>query len=209
MPLEIILPSCYAIVMTVLTEAILIIFSFLFVFLWQSSPLSSYTIPFLGFLIFVYLLVSAKSKKLSYLNDGGNKSVIVLNTAILLFIVSTNGLHSPLFFLLYFILFGIAFVFRPIVVLVYVLAITGLFYPQLVQGDFINNVLKIGSLYLIAPLAFYFGTQYKKQEKTSQEVQHIEEEAEEVLENEPNMSQEDKSKLEEVILEAENIQNEK
>src|SRR5438105_378263 len=114
--------------MTTVKQSFLLLLSFGFVALWEVTTLSSYTLPLLGFLIFLYIVSSVWNNKIKHhLETGGTKSVLVLNSAILLFIFSTQGLHSPLFFLLYFVLFGIAFVFEPPVVFVYVLATTGLF----------------------------------------------------------------------------------
>lgn len=194
--------------MRLFTEALLIILTFAFVFVWQNTLLSTYTLPLLGLIIFLYMILSVKARKLTFLESGGTKSVLLLNIAILLFIFSTGGLHSPLYFLLYFVLFGIAFVFHPVVVFVYTLSATALFVPQIIQGDLQNNLFQMGSLYLITPLAFFFGKEYltrmREEDTTTEKAEMIQENIEEALQDE-NLAPQTKELLKEAKVEAEEL----
>lgn len=200
--------------MKLLKHSLAIIVTFAFVYAWQITPLGSYTLALLGVLIFAYIVLAAKKSRFSNLIDnGGSKSVLVLNIAILLFIASTGGLHSPLFFLLYFVLFGIAFVFHPLVVFVYVLCTTVIFISQILSGDVSGNILTASSLYLIAPLAYFFGTEYsqriqqdddldKIKETSASASEIIQQDVDELTQENPDLSTSAQEKLAEIKEEA-------
>ena len=86
---------------------------------------------------------------------------MIFSLVTLLVVVSTGNLASPFFFLLYFLLFGLSFVFEPVVSLVLTLTYT-LF--SLVSGQTFNQqtTINLASLWLITPLALFFGQAYLK-----------------------------------------------
>src|SRR3990167_7068610 len=68
-----------------------------------------------------YLIVSFRKKgSKGFAPRGESWTIFILNTVVLLLIISTGGFTSTLFFLLYFLVFGIAFVFEPPTVFVFV-----------------------------------------------------------------------------------------
>ncbi|MBI1982387.1 MAG: hypothetical protein HYS68_02285 [Candidatus Levybacteria bacterium] len=134
--------------MLFLRQSLLLLLSFVFVFVWQKTPLSDYTIQALGFLIFLFLLLSARRKEFNLANVISKRdflSIFTLNTLILLFIFSTGGLSSPLFFLLYFLGFGIAFVFEPATVFIFILGAILVFLAKDVAGVLENEKQAIKS----------------------------------------------------------------
>ncbi len=144
-------------------QALLIIVSFSFVFFWRLSPLNDYTIPMLGLLVFIFLVITSRNKNFNPVSSLGNNElmgVFILNAVILLLIFSTGEFSSPLFFLLYFLEFGIAFVFDPILVFIFLIATIGLFLTDALKDDSVGNFIRLGSLVFIAPLAYYFGKEY-------------------------------------------------
>lgn len=153
--------------MKLVVQSLILLGSIAFVFVWQNSPLASYTIPLLGFLVFLFLLLSARKKGFNPI-VGNNElfGVFTLNTVILLLILSTGEFSSPLYFLLYFVEFGIAFVFEPPLVFLFVVCVTALFISNALQNDPTGNIIRLGSLALLSPLAFLFGKEYKQKEKT-------------------------------------------
>lgn len=201
-------------------QSLLLIFSFIVIFVWQNTVLSQYTIPALGFLIFIFLLTSARKKSL--VNIGGNEPLVIfiLNSVIFLFIFSTGGFSSTLFFLLYFLCFGIAFVFRPAAVFVFALGAFLVFLPDAVKENVMENMLKIGSLFLIAPLAYFFGREYRKDEiqqshieamdeRTKEAADTISKDVEEVLTSEKDkLKSQDVEKLNEILEETEDLREE-
>jgi len=158
-------------------QSLTLIVSFLTIFVCINSPLSQYIVPILGLLIILYLLVSSRKGGKGFFSMGGEGpwGIFVLNTLVFLLIFSTEGIKSPLFFLLYFLVFGIAFVFEPITIFVFILGSLFILFPQAVAVDTTNNLLKLGSLLLISPLAFFFGREYKKSYKEDEQIEGLKE----------------------------------
>lgn len=61
----------------------------------------------------------------------GPWGIFLLNTVIFLLIFSTGSIDSGLFFLLYFLGFGIAFVFEPAVTFIFIVGTVFIFLPML------------------------------------------------------------------------------
>lgn len=204
--------------MKIFVQSLILICSFSLVYFWQTSFLSIYTIPALGFLIFLYLLVSAKKKSFSF--QSNILGIFILNTIILLLIFATGNLNSSIFFLLYFISFGIAFVFEPAVIFVFTLGVVAIFLPEALQNQVMDNLIKLGSLALISPLAYFFGREYRERDKDEEKIEEVKERAaysgekikkdvEKVLEKEKNkLDSEDINKLNEAVEEAEDLKME-
>ncbi len=208
--------------MKILLQALVLIVSFVFVFVWKETPLINYTVALSGVLIVLYILLSARKKGKGFLEMGGEGpwGIFFLNTVILLLIFSTGGIDSVLFFLLYFLGFGVAFVFEPAVTFIFVLGVILVFVPDAIKGDLLTNSLKLGSLLLISPLAFFFGNEYRKndrqdeqinalEERTKEAADTISEDIEEVIKDEKtNLKSEDMEKLNEILEETEDLRQE-
>lgn len=143
-------------------QSLLLIFSFLFAFIWQHSPLSAYTIPTLGFFVLLYLIVagflSYRKKQLTLIPDSDNPfSIFVLVTTVILLVIANGGLNSNFFYLLYFLAFGVSVVFNPRVVFVYMLATIAFFTPDALTNDSLSRFTQLGLLFVITPLAYFFG----------------------------------------------------
>ncbi|MCL5970366.1 MAG: hypothetical protein M1450_02620 [Patescibacteria group bacterium] len=205
--------------MKLFVQSILLIASFVLVFVWQKSFLADYTIPLIGFFIFLYIIVFGRKKmsKNGFNFQGGSLSIFLLNTVILLFIFSTGGISSSLFFLLYFLSFGIAFVFEPLTIFIFVLGTFAVFLPEAVKNDVFGNFLRIGSLVLLSPLAYFFAREFKEREKDDDKTQKLKERTKdaantisedvgEVLKsNEKNLKEKDVEKLNEILEETEDL----
>jgi hypothetical protein len=208
--------------MKFLLQTTVLVLSFVIVFLMSTLPLAGLTVPFLGFLILVYLLLSLRKRGKGFLSMGGEGpwGIFILNTVILLLIFSTGSLNSPLFFLLYFLGFGIAFVFEPAITFVFVLGAILVFAPDALKTDIMTNLLKIGSLVLISPLAFFFGREYRANDQKEEAIEALEErskdaadtiseDVEEIIKDEKaNLKSEDMDKLNEVLEETEDLREE-
>ena len=149
-------------------DALIVLGSFILVFIWQNSQLAQYSIPFVGFLVFLFLLISFKRKQ--NLNLGGPINFFILNTILLLFIFSTGGIESNLFFLIYFLLFAAAFIMDPRSVFIVPVALIIVFWSQIFEKDVAANIVKMASISILSPLAYFFGMQFKKNDKASDEV---------------------------------------
>jgi hypothetical protein len=208
--------------MKILLQSLVLVLSFVFVFVWKETPLVNYTVALSGVLILGYILLSARKKGKGFVSMGGEGpwGIFFLNTVILLLIFSTGAIDSTLFFLLYFLGFGVAFVFEPAVTFVFVLGVILVFIPDVIKGDLLVNSLKLGSLLLISPLAFFFGSEYRKNDKQTTEIEALEErtkdaadtiakDLEEVIKDEKaSLKSEDMEKLNEILEETEDLRAE-
>jgi len=208
--------------MKLITQSSILILSFLVIYVWEQTDLSIYTVPALGFLVFIYLLISSRRKNKPFFNLDGNSlwTISILNTVILLLIFATGGITSPIFFLLYFLVFGIAFAFEPMTVFVFMLGAILVFLPSAFKDDVSGNLLRLGPLLLISPLAFFFGNEFRKSDKKDEEMEAmaertkeaadtISEDVEEVIKDEKeNLSSEATDKLNEILEETDDLRQE-
>lgn len=200
-------------------QSLLILGSFFLVYLWQNSSFQNYTVPAIGFLVFMFLLISMRHKK--NINFGGPLNFFLLNTVLLLFIFSTGGINSSLFFILYFLLFAAAFIMDSRTVFIFPVGIIIIFYSQLFEADVMSNMIKVGSLVLLSPLAYLFGVQFSKSEEDEDEVlatkerevdaaDDIAEDVEDLLESaKGKLSEKEVNKLNEILEETESLRDEK
>ncbi|MFH1187109.1 MAG: hypothetical protein V1697_02960 [Candidatus Levyibacteriota bacterium] len=208
--------------MKLISQSAIIILSFLAVYMWQKIGFFIYTVPLIGFIIFMYLFISSRRKDKNLFNLDGNSlwTIWLLNTLILLLIFSTGNITSPIFFLLYFLGFGIAFVFEPAVIFVFLLGAILLFLPEALQNDVNGNLLRLGSLLLITPLAYFFGSEYRKTDKKQEEIEKMSERTkeaagtisknvEEIIEEEKlNLSSKATDNLNKILEETEDLREE-
>ncbi len=158
--------------MKFLLQSLSLLLSFVLVFIWQQTPLSGYTIQIIGFLTIIYLISSfVTSKKIKQISLGGPLEMFVLNIIILLFVFATGGISSNFFFLLYFLLFALVFVFQPETIVSFLIGIILLFLPDTLRDDVMNNFIRIGSLILVSPLAYFFGKGYQKASNQKKETE--------------------------------------
>lgn len=153
-------------------------------FLWTVSPyLTPYTVQLIAVLVIFYFL--NRSFRVTRLNLDMAIDGLILALVTLLLVTQTGGINSPIFFLIYILLFGLSLLFDPLITLSFSLALCLLFYNQ-VTG--INELLEIIGILLITPLALFFSRQYlklleseekikiiiKKKEELEEEVTHQE-----------------------------------
>lgn len=204
--------------MTLILQSLVILSSFVTVFIWQNSPLKDFTVQLLGLFIVLYFIISARKGGKGFLTLGGEgyAGVFLLNTLIFLLIFSTGGINSALFFVLYFLVFGIAFVFNPLTIFVFIFGSVLLFVP-FIEPDLTTNLLKLGSLALISPLAYFFGREYKKadaqdeklnaiKERSKEAADTISKDIEEIIEDEKEvLDKKEVEKLNEVLEETQDL----
>jgi len=143
---------------------LLLIVSFAFIIVWLNTSLSGYTYWVLGVFGVVYIILAIRKKNFDIISSMKNDLVglTVLNTIIVLVIMLTGAFSSPLFFLLYFLAFGIAFAYEPGIIFIYIIGIGILLYPEIIKEDQTRNMLMLGSLAIMSLLAFFFGQTYLK-----------------------------------------------
>lgn len=150
------------------TEAIVLTLIITAAFIWQKSSLATYTISLLGFLTLLYLIATF-TKKIHYKPFP----ILLLVMSSLLLILSTGGFHSPLFFLIYFLSFTIAFILHPPIVFIFNIVLFLFFLPESLSGDMFANITKLLSLFLLSPIAFFFGREIRLREKRAKKTKEI------------------------------------
>ena len=208
--------------MKFLYHCLVLVASFLVIFVWNASPASDYKIQALAVLVIVYLLITfiRRKKQKAVEGFGGSSDIFILNTGIFLLVFATGDIYSPLFFLLYFLGFGITFIFEPATVFIYVLGAIAVLLPEALVNGSMESFIRIGSIALISPLAFFFGSSYKDRDKVEEGVEAMAErtkdsadtiasDVEEVLKDEKaSLKPEDVDKLNEILEETEGLRQE-
>lgn len=199
--------------MKVFQQSLVIILSSLTVLAIVYTPFSPYIPLFLTFiavLILSYALFKKKRKKGQEVFSGSNKEIYIILVSALLIVFYTGGIKSVVFFLVYFVLFGITFTFQPSMILLFLACLIGLFLPEALQDDVFGNMAKLSSLIVLAPIAFFFGREYRKREKLQEKIQ---EKTETIIHDAENLlATNDKNEklknAEEIIIEAKKLQKE-
>lgn len=159
-----------------ITHSLLLTMSVLIAYVWTSSQfLADYNLQFVAFLIIGYFstrLILKKAGGASVKTISG-LDMTVLTLIIFTLIFSTGALSSPLFFLLYFLLFGLALLFEPgsSLFMVFISSFIFLLVPE--KKDLFSELLQLASLFMIVPLALIFGKQYIKLMQSELEVKSL------------------------------------
>ncbi len=198
--------------MSIINQSLGIVAAFIFVFVWQLLGLEELTIPLIGILALAYLILSRRSKKADTKNLAtlDEITIAILTTLVLVLIIDTGGLTSPVFFLLYFIPFAICFVIIPEAAIVYLLGVALLFAPSALAANVTENLIKLGSIGLITPLAYFFGKEYRvvseHQQKDAETADKIIVEAANILhDHSTTLPEQDKAQLADIIKESEDL----
>ena len=147
------MPTKQSLSTTILT-IISLLLGLLFLFIWTQSPLASYNLQLIAVLAIIFLINKKISQSQSFANPI---HLIVFSAIILLLIAETGGLNSSLFFLIYFLLFGVALLSSTPIILSLTLGIIAFFASSLNSN---RAAIQLASLLLITPLAIFFGRQY-------------------------------------------------
>jgi hypothetical protein len=141
-----------------ITHSLFLLSGLIVTFIWTNNPvLDAYTLQFIAVLVIFYFLNHLFNKERLRLNMAIDGAILSLVT--LLLVTQTGGLQSPLFFLIYILLFGLTLLFDPLVMSLFALSLVLFFYRQSTNMD---SFMQIIGLLLITPLALFFGRQYLK-----------------------------------------------
>ena len=129
-------------------------------FFWTSNPaLSFYTLQLTALFVLLYFVNQAITRR-SKNPFGLVIDATIFTLVVLLLVTSTGGLTSPVFFLIYFLLFGLALLFEPAITVALTLLLVIFFILTPTSKPALEAILQLFSLVLITPLALYFGSQY-------------------------------------------------
>ena len=206
--------------MSLSTQLVTLLIPYLALVVILTTPLKEFHVPILGLVTFCYLLFSFVGTKV---RKNGRENQSFTTTAIILFLVLsiislTGGTNSLFFFLFYFIAFLIAFTAPAETVFAYA-ASTVLFYLffEGKAADSLSLSLRLMSLVLLSPLAYFFGKEYQAQsverahlaqieKNTTEATAAISEDVKEVLaESRASLSSESIEKLNDILEETQEI----
>lgn len=121
-------------------------------YLFSISPFTDFLPQIIAFLAIVFILLIKQKNNLLYL------IALIVN----LIVFTTHGLSSPLFFLVYFLLFALAFKYPPRLTLAYSLVLIILLAQSL---NSLISLIPLFSLALISPIAWFIGLQHQENEQ--------------------------------------------
>lgn len=154
--------------MKAIKQSLLIMFSMAIILTATNTVVSDYLAP-----IVILFAITVGSfffwKKGETISDiMSSFFVFLITTGALLIIFMTGGLDSNFFFLSYLLIFAITFMFEPITIFVFLIALVIVFLNQAVKNDILSNIVRLAPLIVLSLLAFFFGNEYKKNEKEDQ-----------------------------------------
>jgi len=128
-------------------------------YLWTQNPsLSPFTLQLVGLTILSYfglkMLFSKAARLLNALD------AIVLTSLAFLLVITTGSLNSPLFFILYFLLFGLSLLFEPTQAFLVSLLLT--VFLLINHQDLLDTtaIINLTTLFLVSPIAVTLGRKY-------------------------------------------------
>lgn len=160
--------------MKLLKQSLVVILAIVTVFVIANTEAAGYIPQILGVLVIfslIYIIIQKRRHKDKELFVGSNLEFFAITVGLLLTIFLTDGLYSNLFFLVYFLLFGLSFMFEPFTVFVFLIGLLVLFISQALQNDVFSNMLRLGSLVLLSPIAFFFGREFRRRERLEDQVE--------------------------------------
>jgi len=141
------------------------------IYSWTHNPVTSaYNLQLAAILAIIYFLsrfLKLKPNKLSLL------TTTIFLSLILLMIFSTGSLNSPFFFLLDILLFALALFFEPLQALIASIILTLVFLLSSKLSLSTSEIINLGSLILITPLAVIFGNKFIENQENQGKVTRL------------------------------------
>jgi len=159
-----------------LLHSLFLISAVVLAFFWTSNSfLSIYTLQLTAVFILLFFLNQFLARhrrgKINLTIDA-----VVFSMVVMLLVTSTGGLTSPLFFLIYFLMFGLALFFEPLITLTLTAAMILFFIFTPTKQNTAEEALQLFSLLLVTPLALFFGKQYLQVLRDEEKIKILEEE---------------------------------
>lgn len=145
-------------------HSIILIISIGFSFLFSKSPLADFDLQFAGILFLVLFFM----KKFILPKNPYSRLLesVVFTLVVLTIINSTGGVASPLFFLVYFLLFSLSLLLEPIISITATIALIVFFLLSLPPNQQLINLIPIFSLAFLTPFALFMGQEYLEAQKS-------------------------------------------
>ncbi len=152
-------------------HTLLLVTSTLATYLLASTPaLSPYHLQIAGLIVLAYFVGKVIFRLRPRL--GLTVDAIAFISLTLLLILSTGTLHSPVFFLLYLLLFAISLIFEPFQSLLLTLTLLTVFFLDTPSANLDStSIINLATLVTITPLALIFGRKYLEAMEESGKIQ--------------------------------------
>jgi len=188
------------------------VLAFIFTAAIKSSPLEEQMGFILAALIVMAIIYTTiqRRRKVSYnaLFNAGAGEIFFISSIVLIMIEITGGVDSSIYFLNYFLLFGLPLISSPIMALIFVGSILFFYLPDLIRGLNVDVILRIGSILLLLPLSYFLSNELLKRQREKLElkekVQDIQEAAQDLEANEDDLEARDK--IDDIIESAQSIE---
>src|SRR5258708_36504137 len=129
--------------MRYITNSLILVLSFVFIYL-EEQFFSDYRAQIIALLIIGYFILAFVRNK--YQHDpqtfSHGSDIFIVNSVVILLVLATGSLYSPIFFLLYFLCFGITFIFEPITVFIFAIGAVLIFLPQALTNYALESFIK-------------------------------------------------------------------
>jgi hypothetical protein len=189
-----------------------VVLSFLFVGLIKSSPLESQISFILAVLIVMAIIYTTiqrrKNRSYNMLFSGKTGEIFFISTIVLLMIEITGGIDSPVYFLNYFLLFGLPLISTPLTSLIFTGSIMLFYIPDLIRSFNTDILLRIGSILLLLPLSYFLSNELMKRQRENitlkQKAKEIEKNAQALEADEDDIDA--REKLDDIIESAEDLE---
>ena len=143
-------------------------------FIIPKTNLANYDLQ-IGASLFIILFLS---KKFLIANSSRSRLMesVIFSLIILLVVNTTGGVNSPFFFLIYFLVFSLSLLLKPVISLTTTITLVILFLLTLPANQGLKQLLPIISLAFLTPFAMLLGQEYIEIQKSKVKSQKSKEE---------------------------------
>ncbi len=160
--------TCYSKSMSLeIIHSLILILTILAAFLFSKSYLATYDLQFSAILFIIFFL----SRRYIIPRESKSRLLesVVFSLIIVSIVVTSGGVNSPLFFLIYFLLFSLSLLLEPVISITATLTLIVCFLLTLPENQSLSTLLPIFSLAFLTPFALVMGQAYTKSQKMEQD----------------------------------------
>lgn len=160
-----------------LSHTVILVLTIFVAFIMTDTIGRNYDLEISAFLFVAYVI----GKKLLPVKETAHGSgthtlydSVIFTLIILNIVLTTGGLSSSMFFLVYFLIFALALMLEPITSVTSVIAIVFLFMFDTQRSLTTEHIMAIISLPFLVPFALYFGKEHRIREKQKTKIRSLE-----------------------------------
>lgn len=152
---------------TELIHASILIVTITLAFFYSKSGLAQYDLQISAMLFIIFFVV----RKL-FIQSSKSKLVesVLFTFIVVSIILSTGGVQSPFYFLIYFLLFSLSLILEPVISITTTLALIIFFLITLPQNQDLAGLMPIFSLAFLTPFALLLGQEFLKNKQLAEKI---------------------------------------